>query len=53
MDAVGWLVSLLVRRELGRDQAEWGLAADEAEVQALLGLAKDCPTTTVVYESAL
>lgn len=30
----------------------WDLAADENEVQALLGLAEDCPTTTVVYESA-
>ncbi|MFF3215583.1 HNH endonuclease family protein [Streptomyces sp. NPDC002886] len=31
----------------------WDLAADDAEVQALLGLAEDCPTTTVVYEPAL
>lgn len=31
----------------------WDLAADDAEVQALLGLAEDCPETTVVYESAL
>ncbi|MFZ3494749.1 hypothetical protein ACODT5_16270 [Streptomyces sp. 5.8] len=30
----------------------WDLAADEAEVQALLGVAEDCPTTTVVYETA-
>ncbi|MEV6735195.1 HNH endonuclease family protein [Streptomyces sp. NPDC051364] len=30
----------------------WGLAVDEAERQALLGLAEDCPTTTVVYEPA-
>ncbi|MFI5868215.1 HNH endonuclease family protein [Streptomyces sp. NPDC051546] len=30
----------------------WDLAADEAEVQALLGLAEDCPATTVVYEPA-
>ncbi|MEV6734236.1 MULTISPECIES: HNH endonuclease family protein [unclassified Streptomyces] len=30
----------------------WDLAVDEAERQALLGLAEDCPTTTVVYESA-
>ncbi|MFJ1662482.1 HNH endonuclease family protein [Streptomyces anthocyanicus] len=28
----------------------WGLAADEAERDALLALAGDCPTTTVVYE---
>ncbi|MGW7027090.1 hypothetical protein ACWGFX_07860 [Streptomyces xanthophaeus] len=32
---------------------QWGLAADDAEVQALLGLAEDCPATTVVYETAL
>lgn len=31
----------------------WGLAADEAEREALLGLAEDCPDTTVVYERAL
>ncbi|MET9468019.1 DUF1524 domain-containing protein [Streptomyces sp. NPDC006544] len=31
----------------------WVLAADDAEVQALLGLAEDCPTTTVAYETAL
>ncbi|MGY3676491.1 HNH endonuclease family protein [Streptomyces sp. TE33382] len=31
----------------------WDLAMDEAERQALLGLAEDCPGTTVVYESAL
>ncbi|MFJ5548663.1 HNH endonuclease family protein [Streptomyces sp. NPDC093225] len=30
----------------------WGLAADDAERQALLGLAEDCPTTTVVYQTA-
>lgn len=30
----------------------WTLAADEAERQALLGLAEDCPNTTVVYELA-
>ncbi|WP_398943550.1 HNH endonuclease family protein [Streptomyces sp. CFMR 7] len=30
----------------------WGLAADEAERQALLALAGECPTTTVVYETA-
>ncbi|MFG2987445.1 HNH endonuclease [Streptomyces sp. NPDC048258] len=30
----------------------WGLAVDEAKRQALLGLAEDCPTTTVVYEPA-
>ncbi|MEU3317152.1 HNH endonuclease family protein [Streptomyces sp. NPDC006662] len=30
----------------------WDLAVDEAERQALLGLAEDCPTTTVAYESA-
>ncbi|MFD9538227.1 HNH endonuclease family protein [Streptomyces sp. NPDC060010] len=30
----------------------WDLAVDEAERQALLGLAEDCPTTTVVYEPA-
>ncbi|WP_250569871.1 hypothetical protein [Streptomyces sp. CJ_13] len=29
----------------------WDLAVDER--QALLGLAEDCPTTTVVYETAL
>lgn len=28
------------------------MAADEAERQALLGLAEDCPTITVVYEPA-
>ncbi|WP_442809470.1 hypothetical protein [Streptomyces sp. SR27] len=28
----------------------WEPAADEAEQQALLGLAEDCPTTTVTYE---
>ncbi len=28
----------------------WDLAVDENERQALLGLAEDCPTTTVVYE---
>ncbi|MFI5987782.1 HNH endonuclease family protein [Streptomyces sp. NPDC051555] len=30
----------------------WKLTADDAERQALLGLAEDCPTTTVVYEPA-
>ncbi|MFF4450816.1 HNH endonuclease family protein [Streptomyces sp. NPDC001502] len=30
----------------------WDLAVDEAERQALLGLAEDCSTTTVVYEPA-
>ncbi|EFL19839.1 conserved hypothetical protein [Streptomyces sp. C] len=30
----------------------WNLAVDDAERQALLGLAEDCPTTTVVYETA-
>ncbi|MFZ3492266.1 HNH endonuclease family protein [Streptomyces sp. 5.8] len=30
----------------------WNLAADDAERHALLGLAEDCPTTTVVYEPA-
>ncbi|MEF2529424.1 MULTISPECIES: hypothetical protein [Streptomyces] len=30
----------------------WELAVDEAERQALLGLAEDCRTTTVVYEPA-
>ncbi|MFD3907991.1 HNH endonuclease [Streptomyces sp. CB04723] len=30
----------------------WGLAADEAERRELLALAGECPTTTVVYETA-
>ncbi|MFJ3176446.1 HNH endonuclease family protein [Streptomyces roseus] len=30
----------------------WDLAVDENERQALLGLAEDCATTTVVYEPA-
>ncbi|MCX4632736.1 HNH endonuclease family protein [Streptomyces sp. NBC_01443] len=30
----------------------WDLAVDEAERQALLGIAEDCPSTTVVYELA-
>ncbi|MFI8265801.1 hypothetical protein [Streptomyces sp. NPDC085665] len=30
----------------------WDPAADEAERQALLGFAEDCPNTTVVYEPA-
>ncbi|MFI8930642.1 DUF1524 domain-containing protein [Streptomyces sp. NPDC053474] len=30
----------------------WSLAADDTERQALLGLAEDCPATTVTYESA-
>ncbi|MFE4263474.1 HNH endonuclease family protein [Streptomyces sp. NPDC056883] len=30
----------------------WSLAADDAERQALLGVAEDCPNTTVVYEPA-
>ncbi|WP_335755586.1 hypothetical protein [Streptomyces sp. 3211] len=30
----------------------WNLAADDAERQALLGVAEDCPQTAVVYESA-
>ncbi|MFJ9080675.1 HNH endonuclease family protein [Streptomyces sp. NPDC102278] len=30
----------------------WGLTVDEIERLALLGLAEDCPTTTVVYEPA-
>ncbi|UUU44396.1 HNH endonuclease family protein [Streptomyces sp. NBC_00162] len=30
----------------------WDLAADDAERQALLGVAEDCPDTTVVYEPA-
>ncbi|MGG7569530.1 hypothetical protein [Streptomyces sirii] len=30
----------------------WDLAVVENERQALLGLAEDCPTTTVVYEVA-
>ncbi len=29
----------------------WNLAADDTERQALLGVAEDCPATTVVYES--
>ncbi|MFK0047612.1 hypothetical protein ACIQU4_26645 [Streptomyces sp. NPDC090741] len=31
----------------------WDLAADENERQALLGLAEEGPTTTVVYEPAV
>lgn len=31
----------------------WDLAVDEAERQALLGLAEDCPTTIVSYEPVL
>ncbi|WP_030688895.1 HNH endonuclease family protein [Streptomyces sp. NRRL B-1347] len=31
----------------------WSLAADDTERQALLGLAEDCPATTVTYEPAL
>ncbi|MGW4506831.1 HNH endonuclease family protein [Streptomyces sp. NPDC004436] len=31
----------------------WDLAVDDAERQALLGLAEDCAATTVVYEPAL
>ncbi|MFC6834469.1 HNH endonuclease family protein [Streptomyces goshikiensis] len=31
----------------------WDLAVDENERRALLGLAEDCPTTTVVYEPAV
>ncbi|MFD6762287.1 hypothetical protein [Streptomyces roseolus] len=30
----------------------WNLAADEAERDALLGLAEDCATTVVSYEPA-
>lgn len=30
----------------------WDLAVDENERQALLGVAEDCPTTSVVYEPA-
>lgn len=30
----------------------WGLAVDENGHQALLGLAEDCPTATVVYGRA-
>ncbi|MFD3808954.1 hypothetical protein ACFWTC_36575 [Streptomyces sp. NPDC058619] len=30
----------------------WDLDADDAERQALLGVAEDCPNTTVVYEPA-
>ncbi|WP_405959035.1 HNH endonuclease family protein [Streptomyces sp. NBC_00868] len=30
----------------------WNLSADDAERQALVGVAEDCPNTTVVYESA-
>lgn len=30
----------------------WDLAVDEAERQALLGIAEDFPATTVVYEPA-
>ncbi|MFB7787745.1 hypothetical protein ACFC1D_34155 [Streptomyces vinaceus] len=30
----------------------WDLAVDDAERQALLGLAEDCAATTVVYEPA-
>ncbi|MEW2530670.1 HNH endonuclease family protein [Streptomyces sp. NPDC047071] len=30
----------------------WSLAADDTERQALLGLAEDCPATTVTYEPA-
>ncbi|MFD7079062.1 hypothetical protein [Streptomyces sp. NPDC059918] len=33
-------------------ELRWDLAADEAEVKALLGLAEDCPNTTAVYETA-
>ncbi|WP_239516219.1 MULTISPECIES: hypothetical protein [unclassified Streptomyces] len=32
---------------------KWNLAADDAEVQALLGLAEDCPNTTIVYKTAM
>ncbi|MFJ5636696.1 hypothetical protein ACIQF5_29200 [Streptomyces goshikiensis] len=31
----------------------WDLDSDDAERQALLGFAEDCPITTVVYERAL
>ncbi|WP_308313444.1 hypothetical protein [Streptomyces sp. G1] len=43
MAALGRLLPLYVRRDL---------AADDVEVQVLLGLAEDCPDTTVVYEAA-
>ncbi|WP_328786156.1 hypothetical protein [Streptomyces sp. NBC_00273] len=29
----------------------WGLASDEREREALLGLAEDCPGATVTYET--
>lgn len=31
----------------------WNLVADDAERQALLGVAEDCPSITVVRENAL
>ncbi|KIF72828.1 hypothetical protein QR77_41720 [Streptomyces sp. 150FB] len=33
-------------------KSRWGLAVDPVERQALLALAQECPTTTVVYEPA-
>ncbi|HKR49806.1 MAG TPA: hypothetical protein VJT72_09550 [Pseudonocardiaceae bacterium] len=50
MAAPGHRLPLRVRGEVGGHQAAVGLAADYAERQALLGVAEDCPNTTIVYE---
>lgn len=52
MAAVGRLLPLHVRCFLVGTKLRWDLAVDESERHALLGLAEDCPATTVVYESA-
>ncbi|MFD3872807.1 hypothetical protein [Streptomyces sp. NPDC058623] len=53
MAALGRLLPLHLCRDLGRDKLRWDLAVEEGERQALLGLAEDCPTTTVAYETVL
>ncbi|MEW2588151.1 hypothetical protein [Streptomyces virginiae] len=51
MTALGRLLPLHIRGDWLGTKLRRGLAVDENERQALLGLAEDCPTTTVVYET--
>ncbi|MFH8894763.1 hypothetical protein [Streptomyces sp. Isolate_45] len=53
MAALGRLLPLHVRRDLVGTKLRWDMAVGESERQALLGLAEDCSTTTVVYEAAV
>ncbi|MEJ8639736.1 hypothetical protein [Streptomyces sp. MS2.AVA.5] len=52
MAALGWLLPLHLRRNLGGHGLRWDLTVDKGVRQALLQLAENCPTTTVVHEPA-